>query len=113
MKTITITLQVPDGTTVQVNQGGQRAASNTPFVERPAPPQPDGYCEIHDMDWQLVPAGVSRTKVDENGNPKRFNAFWTCPQRGCDNRPPRSDNAPQRRSQPALVDISDTDDLPF
>jgi len=113
MRTIVISIQVPDGVNVQVNQGGQQRASNAPFTERPAPPQPDGYCEEHDMNWKLVPAGVSRTKVDDDGNPKRFNAFWACPSRGCNNKPPRNDDAPQRRSQSALVDISNTDDLPF
>jgi len=111
MKTITITIQVPDGVNVAVNNGGQ--AQQRPFREQPDPPRPDGYCEIHDMDWKLIPAGVSKTKVDDNGNPKRFNAFWICPERGCDNKPPRDEEAPRRRSeQPVMVDISGPD-LPF
>jgi len=111
---IVIRISVPDGVNVAVSQGTQQPQQQRPFVERPAPPQPDGYCEEHDMNWKLVPAGVSRTKVDDDGNPKRFNAFWACPSRGCNNKPPRNDDAPQRRSQSALVDIShEQDDLPF
>jgi hypothetical protein len=92
--TITISVNVPDGSSVSVASGGSKTASSKPFVERPAPPQPEGFCEIHDKEWVLVPAGRSKTKVDENGNPKRYNAFWTCPERGCDNKPPFNRDAP-------------------
>lgn len=87
MKTIVITLQVPDGVNVQVNGGGQPARA-------PQPQYPGGSCPEHGEDWKLVPAGVSRTKVDENGQPKRFNAFWVCPVRDC----------PQKPSRPSVVE---------
>lgn len=94
MAEIVIRIQVPDGTSVRVDQGG----SDKPFVERPAPPAPnDGGCPIHDVDWKLVPAGVSK-KTN-----KRYNAFWACPVRGCDEKPSWGNS-----------DLpSDRDDLPF
>ena len=95
--TITISIDVPAGSNVRVAQG-QHAASRTtsgtaakPFVARPDPeyPQWDPTCPQHGVEWNLVPAGQSRTKVDENGDPKRYNAFWTCPERGCNEKPER------------------------
>ncbi len=91
MRTITITIQVPDGVNVSVNQSdGQRAQpqqQDRPFVARPAPPQPDGVCPVHDTDWKLVPAGVSKKVTNADGSPKRYNAFWACPERGCNEKP--------------------------
>jgi hypothetical protein len=83
---IVIRIQIPDGSTVSTGGGrnsgrASNGGGNKPFVERPAPPQPDGYCEVHDMDWKLVPAGVSR----RTGN--RYNAFWACPENGCTEKP--------------------------
>jgi len=86
MKTIVITLQVPDGVNVSV---GQSQASSKPFVAREDPPVPNGYCPIHEVPWKLIPAGVSRTKVDDQGNPKRFNAFYVCSEQGCNEKPPK------------------------
>ena len=86
MKTIVITLLVPDGVEVRVNQG-QSNGGQRPFVPRADPAYPGGVCPLHGEDWKLVPAGVSRTKVDENGQPKRFNAFYTCPVRDCSEKP--------------------------
>jgi hypothetical protein len=84
-----------------VSQGGQQ--QQRPFVAQDAPPQPDGYCPQHDVAWNLVPAGVSKTKVDDQGNPKPYNAFWACPERGCDQKPPRGQ---------AMTDLTG-DALPF
>lgn len=101
MSKIIITIEIPDGATVNTNSGratGKTASSNKPFVERPDPPQPDGYCEIHDADWRLVPAGVSKTVKNADGSPKRYNAFWACPERGCDNKPPFNRDAPAATS---------------
>jgi hypothetical protein len=78
---IVIRIQIPDGATISTGRSSGRAGSDKPFVERPAPPQPDGYCEVHDVDWKLVPAGTSQRTG------KRYNAFWACPERGCDNKP--------------------------
>lgn len=91
MKTIVIQIQVPDGVDVRVSQGGAVSPTrggDKPFVERQPPPPPtDGGCPVHGVDWRLVPAGVSRTKTNADGSPKRFNAFWACPTRGCDEKP--------------------------
>lgn len=82
MKTIVITLQVPDGVNVQVSQGG---GNERPFVPREAPPEPDGVCPVHGAEWKLVPAGTSK----KTGKP--YNAFWVCSERGCDEKPDYSD----------------------
>ena len=97
--TITISIDVPDGARVNVSNGG---GSSKPFVERAAPPQPAGGCPVHDLAWTLVKAGVSKTKVDENGNPKRYNAFWTCPERGCDEKP---DYSTERAENSAIEEL--------
>lgn len=89
MKQITIVINVPDGVQVSVNGAGQQAQPSRPFVSRPDPAYPGGECPVHGVDWKLVPAGTSRTKFNADGSPKRFNAFWTCPERGCNERPPR------------------------
>lgn len=89
MKTITITIQVPDGVQVQVGGAPTRQADNKPFVRQPDPPYPGGSCPVHGEDWKLIKGGVSKTKVDENGNPKPFNGFYVCPINDCDQKPPR------------------------
>lgn len=105
MKQIVITIQVPDGVSVNVS-GGATTSNDRPFVPQDAPPRPAGGCEVHDVAWRLVPAGVSR----KTGKP--YNAFWACPEQGCNERPPR--NAPVN-----MVDVSassgapDEDELPF
>lgn len=78
---IIIRIIAPDGVDVRVDTGG---GAERPFVERPAPPQPAGYCPIHDTDWKLVPGGVSK----KTG--KRYNPFWACPERGCNEKPQRT-----------------------
>jgi len=86
MAEIVIRIQVPDGTNVRVDQGG---GSDKPFVQRPAPPEPnDGGCPTHEVAWKLVPAGVSK----KTG--RQYNAFWACPERGCDEKPSWDDSAP-------------------
>jgi len=97
---IVIRISVPDGVNVAV--GGAQPQQDRPFVERPAPPQPVGFCEIHDAAWKLVPAGTSK----KSG--KRYNSFWACSTQGCDQRPAFGPPA-----QPVLVDISHEQDLPF
>ena len=108
---IVIRISVPDGVNVAVSQGTQQPQQQRPFVERPAPPQPAGGCPEHGTAWDLVPAGVSKKAVNADGSPKRYNAFWTCPERGCNQMPPRDAPAVQYQ-QSAMVDISD-DGLPF
>lgn len=99
--TITISIDVPGGANVRVGNGGPAAASK-PFTPRPDPEYPGGTCPAHGLEWKLIKAGVSKTKVDENGNPKRFNAFWTCPERGCDEKP---DYNAERSDGNALDDL--------
>lgn len=94
MKSVTITINLPDNAEVVVNGG---AASNKPFVEKPAPPKPAGYCPMHDTEWRLVPGGTSK----KTGKP--YNPFWACPERGCNEKPPRDDQA--------VVDVSEP--MPF
>jgi hypothetical protein len=79
MKTITISIQVPDGVNVEVNQGG--GGNGRPFVARPNPPEPEGECPVHGAPWKLVQAGVSQ----RTGKP--YNGFWVCSERGCDEKP--------------------------
>ena len=99
---IVIRISVPDGVNVAVSQGTQQQVQqDRPFVERPAPPEPVGFCEIHDAAWKLVPAGTSK----KTG--KRYNSFWACSTQGCDQRPAFGPPA-----QPVLVDVSE-DALPF
>jgi len=107
MKTIVVTIQVPDGVDVRVN-GARQVGSSTgsssgggTFTQKPDPTYPPAPCEACGGDWRLIKAGVSKTKVDENGNPKRFNAFYVCNTPQCDGKP--------------NYDISDPilDELPF
>lgn len=77
MRTIVITIQVPDGASVHVSQGG----GEDEFVERAAPDRPDGECPIHGTPWRLVKAGVSKRTG------KRYNAFWACSTQNCDVKP--------------------------
>jgi hypothetical protein len=91
MKTIVITIQVPDGANVQVTQGGQQQAQgggNGDFVARPAPDFPDAPCaNCGSEQWRLIKAGFSKTKKNPDGSPKRFNAFYVCGTDGCDGKP--------------------------
>lgn len=64
-------------------------ARTTPYEEeyrptRPAQPRApvrdgDGRCPDHEVPWTLKPGGVSKTKVDENGDPVRYDPFYACP----------------------------------
>lgn len=45
-------------------------------------------CPEHRLEFRQIPAGFSRTKKDENGNPKAYAAFWSCPKMGCRQKPP-------------------------
>jgi len=93
VKTIVISIQVPDGVDVRVN-GARQVGSSTgsssgggTFTQKPDPTYPPAPCETCGGDWRLIKAGVSKTKVDENGNPKRFNAFYVCNTPQCDGKP--------------------------
>ena len=78
MKEIVIKITVPDGVDVQIGGGNER-----PFVERPAPPEPNEPCPVHGTGWRLIQGGVSKRTG------KRFNPFWVCVTEGCDEKPPR------------------------
>lgn len=80
MKTITISITVPDGVEVQVD-----GASTSSFTPRPDPPEPDSPCPVHDAPWRMIPAGVSGPNSKNPGKP--FNAFWVCSVKGCTARP--------------------------
>jgi len=49
-----------------------------------APPGCPGYCAVHSAIFSLVPAGVSK-QGPRKGKP--YNAFWSCPERGCREQP--------------------------
>lgn len=46
-------------------------------------------CPIHHVEFREVPAGVSKT----TGKP--YNAFMACPERGCREKPPKPEWAPE------------------
>ena len=90
MREVIIRIQVPDGVDVKV--GGTAApqqGNSKPFVAQPDPPYPGGTCPEHGTEWKKINAGYSKTKVNEDGSPKRFNAFWVCSEQGCDEKPGR------------------------
>ena len=81
---IVIRITIPDGASLVSDAGGSR-----PFVERPTPPKPSGVCPIHAETWKLIPAGVSK----KSG--RRYNAFYVCPENGCDEKPSREEEEGQ------------------
>ena len=92
MRTIQITIQVPDGVDVKVSQGGQQqrapqGGGNSDFTPRPDPEYPPQACEVCGNDWRLIKAGFSKTKKNPDGTAKRFNAFYVCQTDGCDGKP--------------------------
>jgi len=77
MTTITISITIPDGATVSVDNGPTYA----PLASLEA--DESGWeCPIHHA-VKTVPAGVST----RTGKP--YPAFKACPERGCDEKPPR------------------------
>ena len=36
-------------------------------------------CETCQTPMNLIPAGESKTKVNADGSPKKYKAFWSCP----------------------------------
>jgi hypothetical protein len=86
MKTITITIQVPDGVDVKIG-GGTSAASSKAFTPRPDPDYPGAPCSECGGGWRLIKAGYSKTKKNEDGTPKQFNAFYVCATDDCDGKP--------------------------
>ena len=77
MKVVTIQIQVPDGATVNVQNGaGDSRTARRPFVRREAPPRPAGGCPRHGLPWELKEAGTRRDGTE-------YNAFWHCPEQGC------------------------------
>ncbi len=105
---ITITFDVPDGTTVDMGTLDPLRPYPVaepqyvpPFEDQliPLPPEAipvagdpvfrgaaqnapqDAYCPVHRVAWHTVPAGVSK----KTGKP--YGAFWGCPDKGCQQRP--------------------------
>ena len=89
--TITLTIDIPDGANVRVQQGNGGSRSDRPFVPRPDPIYPswDPACSEHVADWRLVPSGVSK-KTN-----KPYNAFYACSVQGCNEKPARQDETSQ------------------
>lgn len=44
---------------------------------------PASVCPIHKAPWKIVPAGMSKRTG------RSYDAFAACPEKGCDQRPPR------------------------
>jgi hypothetical protein len=87
MKTIQILITVPDGVEVQVG-GSAQQGNNKPFIERGEPDFPSGSCAVcGSSNWRLIKAGYSKTKKNDDGTPKRFNAFYVCATDDCDGKP--------------------------
>jgi hypothetical protein len=94
------TFQIPTGDDPEASAGeqpdGQAPAEHRPAAPVPgaaAGPRPDeamGECPIHHLPWKHVPAGTS----SKTGRP--FDAFWSCPERDCRQRPARPPQAPPR-----------------
>jgi hypothetical protein len=45
-------------------------------------------CPVHNQ-VKVVPAGLSKTKLNPDGSPKAYAAFLACPVAGCQQKPPR------------------------
>lgn len=96
IRTITIRIEVPDGTSVRI--GGPdddvgdeplpppwQMAPDTPVTAvRILPAEHNGTtggCPIHRRPWRTVPAGVSKRTGE------RYSSFVACPAPGCTERP--------------------------
>jgi Rad52/22 family double-strand break repair protein len=55
--------------------------------------EPRWVCPEHHQ-VRVQPGGVSRTKLDERGQPLTYDAFYVCPVAGCQQRPPRGVRPP-------------------
>jgi hypothetical protein len=76
MKTINISITVPDGVEVKVS-----GATEDGFTEKPDPPEPEGVCPVHGTPWRMVKGGISKRTQ------KRFNSFWVCSTQDCNVKP--------------------------
>ena len=45
------------------------------------------HCDLHNLEWKVIPAGVSR----KSGKP--YDSFRVCSVEGCTQRPPKVENA--------------------
>jgi hypothetical protein len=97
LRTITISLEVPEDIRVRVagvpgDSGGERLsdwdwlteeepARSLRAVAAPAATVTPVECPVHQVPWKVVPAGVSR----RTGRP--YEAFRACPQTGCEEKP--------------------------
>jgi len=82
--TITLTIDIPDGANVRVQQGNGGSRSDRPFVP---------ICAVFGAGGvprgRLVPSGVSK-KTN-----KPYNAFYACSVQGCNEKPARQDETSQ------------------
>jgi hypothetical protein len=104
--TITLTIHVPEGSTVNVVPQAPRAVPAGPLAQAlaAAPPHVAGNdCPLHRLPWKFVPAGHS------NRTGKDFVAFYACPEQGCKQRPPqgwRSPNAAPPEGDPEWDELA-------
>ena len=96
-RVITIRLEIPEGVEVRIGSPPDEPEPLPPpwvVADDPQPPlrtiavgrhgSANGSCPVHRVPWRTVPAGVSK----KTGRP--YAAFVTCPEPGCDERPPVS-----------------------
>lgn len=93
----------------QPGQYQQQPQQRPPVVQRAAqqpqpqvagqPMQSPWVCPQHGQ-FKVVPGGVSKTKRDEYGNPKPYDAFFSCTVQGCNEKPPRGLAVPPHMLQP-------------
>lgn len=55
-------------------------------------------CDVHGLPWRNVPAGISKS----TGKP--YQGFRACPERGCQEKPPRTEAAPAAQANPAVLE---------
>lgn len=108
VREIIVRILVPDGIDVRVQHGDGGSGKSYAATQRPSIPPTNG-CSVHGLAWKWIPPGVSKTKFDDNGNPKPYQGFWTCPERNCNEKPPQE--------QQGVIDVSgpldDDSGLPF
>ena len=86
--TITISVHVPEGSTVSIVPAVRPEVAPLLPIDNRSVAGPVNWrafdlCPTHHLPWKFVPAGVSQ----RTGKP--YNAFHSCPEQGCKQRPPQ------------------------